>query len=62
MITCRRCPIRLTKPPETLGEHMDDMANKLEDLGLTLAPVEALRRHLLAHTMAAIAHDILGDE
>ena len=56
MTACRRCPIRLTKPPETLGEHLDDLWNRFEDAGLDPMPVDALRRYLLDRTMAAIAN------
>ena len=56
MTTCRRCPIKITKPPETLGEHLDDLRNRFEDAGLDSMPVDALRRYLLARTMAAIAN------
>ena len=62
MTACRRCPIKLTKPPETLGEHLDDLRNRFEDAGLDPMPVDALRRYLLDRTMAAIAHNLLEDE
>ena len=61
MTACRRCPIRLTKPPDTLGEHMDSLQNRMEDLGLDPAPVEALRHYVLDRTVEAIA-STLEDE
>ena len=50
-----------TKPPDTLGGHMDSLQNRMEDLGLDPAPVEALRHYVLDRTVEAIA-SALEDE